>query len=1011
MKEFEDSTPSAKEIFNRATQLNDEKERFAYLDSACQGNTELRHTIDSMIEVHLANLTNPLDEIDFLFAVNEESRDSQALAFENGPPEQRIVGNYKLLEQIGRGGFGTVYMAQQTTPVKRLVAIKLINPGMDSQEVLARFDAERQALAILDHPNIAKVLEAGTDQNGRPYFVMELVRGIPITEYCDDGRLSTEERLRLFSEVCRAVQHAHQKGIIHRDLKPSNVLVTMHDDQPVPKVIDFGIAKALNQQLTEQTLVTGFQHFLGTPLYMSPEQAQMNGIDIDTRSDIYSLGVLLYELLTGTTPFSKESLTQAGFDELRRIIREDDPPRPSTRLTTIDAKLLSTIADRRRVDQRQICDLLHGELDWIVMKALEKNRNRRYETVSGFVADIKRFLNGEAVLACPPTMRYWLSRYARRHRTLIATVLLVTCCLIGGLVGTTSSAIKAFKESDRAAKAEREADAEARRVAAAEQEARYQRQQSEANLEAALVAMERLLKHVSNPELADIPELQPTFEKILEDSLAYYDQFVAVHGTSPATQYQASLVLHQLGRFASDMFRAPKAHEAYSRAIVLADQLVASKPDERIYREQQAQAYLVSGRLLADTVSLPDSDSLGGQRLKRAGVLYHELLALDPENEDYQRGEAAALYSQANLLRRTDPDHPDRLILAERAYGLTNRSIRSMPACKILADALVKTDPERADRLYREALEIRRSEANPTRVMTNTLAWLCDTVAVHFQDRHPEEAERLWNESIDVSWRLCREYPEIHRNYVTLADSLKHYSQFLIANQRTSEAVQRFDEISRELASSSRFQSVKAELLTILKTPEEAIEELTAAMQEHSEILWYPILRAEIYHQIGNCEAALMDLNGVQRVLTDELIEEDSELAIRTYRARYEMNFEQQRYLDAIDDATNLLTKVPSCYWMHKRRAAALFELGKYQESLADLNRGVNLKHTDISNLTWIPLEKTLKCSDEVFRRGFLQLVTRTVELNSHSKDSLAAQVAILLAFAESSNDQQNSTP
>ncbi len=329
-------------------------------------------------------------------------------------PDVVINGRYRLVEKIGEGGMGEVWVARQSEPVKRSVAIKLIKSGMDSKAVLARFEAERQALAIMDHPNIAKVLDGGLMPGGQPYFVMELVKGLPITEFCDRMKLTPEQRLQLFIPVCQAIQHAHQKGIIHRDIKPSNVLVAQFDDVPVPKVIDFGIAKATGGGLSEQTVVTVFGGIVGTPQYMSPEQAMLNNLDIDTRSDVYSLGVLLYELLAGAPPFSQEDLQRAGVLEVLRIVREEEPPRPSAKLSS--SQLIATLSANRSYEPERLTKLLRSELDWIVLKALEKERSKRYETAQSFAADIQRYLSGDQVLAHPPTFAYHFRKLAHRHR-------------------------------------------------------------------------------------------------------------------------------------------------------------------------------------------------------------------------------------------------------------------------------------------------------------------------------------------------------------------------------------------------------------------------------------------------------------------------------------------------------------------------------------------------------------------------------------------------------------------
>ena len=405
-------TPGRDAVFCAAVEIPSADERAAYIARACGDDAEWRAQIEKLVDAHFragSFLEEPVPGATGPLA----SPPSEAPALAERPGT--IIGPYKLLEQIGEGGFGVVFMAEQQAPIRRKVALKVLKPGMDTRQVVARFEAERQALAIMDHPHIARVFDGGATSSGRPYFVMELVKGAPITDFCDQNRLTPRQRLELFMAVCQAVQHAHQKGVIHRDLKPSNVLVTVHDTTPVVKVIDFGVAKALGQELTDKTLFTGFAQMVGTPLYMSPEQAGQSGLDADTRSDVYSLGVLLYELLTGTTPFTKERFRRAGYDEIRRIIREEEPPRPSTRISTL-GKAATMASARQGCDPKQLSRLIRGELDWIVMKSLEKDRNRRYETANGLARDVERYLRDEPVQACPPSAGYRLRKFARRNK-------------------------------------------------------------------------------------------------------------------------------------------------------------------------------------------------------------------------------------------------------------------------------------------------------------------------------------------------------------------------------------------------------------------------------------------------------------------------------------------------------------------------------------------------------------------------------------------------------------------
>ena len=599
-------------------------ERAAYLTTHCGGDAELRAAVERLLAAHdqpasILNRPTPAGlEQTATFVPSEQ-------------PGTVVAGRYKLLEAIGEGGMGTVWVAEQTQPVRRKVALKLIKPGMDSKSVLARFEAERQALAVMDHPNIAKVLDGGLTDTGRPFFVMEYVKGVPITEYCDATRLSVPERLQLFVEVCQAVQHAHQKGIIHRDLKPSNILVAPYDGRPVPKVIDFGLAKAMHQSLTERTLHTDHETVLGTPLYMSPEQAHLNNLDIDTRSDLYSLGVLLYELLTGTTPLEKRRLKQAAWEEVRRIIREEEPPRPSTRLTSSQA--LPSLAAGRQIEPARLTKLVRGELDWIVMKALEKDRNRRYETANGFALDVQRYLAGEPVLAAPPSARYRLRKFARKHRAALTTAVAMILLLLAGAAISTWQAVRALRAEAAARAAEQ--DAEARRA-----EAERQTSRAEAGEK---LASERLVQVDAEKKKAEEEkQIAQSVRDFLQNKLlAQADAWIQA-GAPPQT-----------GGLSPEAKANPTIRELLDRA---AKELVPEKIDANFPNQPLLQAAIL------ETV---------GQTYRNVGECERAIGFL-------QR--SVALYRQ-----HVGPDHADTLrsmILLSQVYQTAEKLDLALPLCE-----------------------------------------------------------------------------------------------------------------------------------------------------------------------------------------------------------------------------------------------------------------------------------------------------------------------------------------
>jgi serine/threonine protein kinase/tetratricopeptide (TPR) repeat protein len=644
----------AKSIFLQALERHSPDQWPAFLDQACAGQPDLRGHVEALLKAHREVGTAEHQE-------RAEGAGPSPVATVDEPPVREqpgtVIGPYKLLEQIGEGGFGVVFMAEQTRPIRRKVALKILKPGMDTRPVVARFEAERQALALMDHLNIARVFDGGATPSGRPYFVMELVKGVPITDFCDQNHLTPRQRLELFLSVCQAVQHAHQKGIIHRDLKPSNVLVTVHDTTPVVKVIDFGVAKALGQELTDKTLFTGFAQMIGTPLYMSPEQAGQSGLDIDTRSDIYSLGVLLYELLTGTTPFTRERLKQASYDEIRRIIREEEPPRPSTRLAQ-SKDTLATISAQRQTEPAKLTKLLRGELDWIVMKALEKDRNRRYDTANAFAMDVQRYLADEPVLACPPSTGYRLRKFVRRNKWGLTTAVLVCAALVAGTAVSLWQAVRAVQAEGRT-----QVELELKK---------QQHARAEANFRRTLAAVDGLLLEVGEKDLRAEPHLEHVRRRLLEKALHFFEEFLQEKGDDPSTRFEAALACHRVGDIRHILGPHQQADEDYLRGIGLLEQLAADFPAEAAYRRELALTLDDRAVLLLHLGQHKEASGIN----QRAVELQEELSAADPDDAGTRIALAKSLSLHAELLngqRRSE----EAIQACRRALDLLNAAEKS----------------------------------------------------------------------------------------------------------------------------------------------------------------------------------------------------------------------------------------------------------------------------------------------------------------------------------------------
>lgn len=736
-------------IFEAARQLPTADARRAYVAEQCADAPSLLLHLQALLKAydeHASFLETPpvgLDRTDD-FPVPGEQPGS-------------FIGPYKLLQKIGEGGMGIVYMAEQISPVHRRVALKIIKPGLDSRQFIARFESERQALALMDHVNIARVFDAGATDSGRPYLVMELVNGVPITKYCDDNHLTPLERLQLFIPVCLAIQHAHQKGVIHRDIKPSNVMVTLYDGKPVPKVIDFGVAKAIDQKLTEKTLFTNFGTMVGTFEYMSPEQAEMSALGVDTRSDIYSLGVLLYELLTGSTPLNKHQARSAAYAELLRMIKNVEPPRPSTRLSK-SGQALATISAQRKMEPAKLTRLVKGELDWIVMKTLEKDRNRRYESASSLADDIQQYLKQEPVKACPPSPFYRFRKFARRNK-----VVLFTSGFVGiALLFSTVDSLYLLTEANKARKLADE---------------RLQNETNARNL--ALAAVDRMLTRVCDETMSGVPQAEQVRLKLYQDAVEFYRNILKQRTDDPELRFETAMAFIRLGEMYIELGHPEQTYDLYVAAHKSLEELHAQSPDDPRFRVELAkyfnrlywQAYLtedMAKQYTQRSIDLvqPVVDSHSAEFEVRGERVRTTLADCLRAQVEYRVG-GIHFYLNRSQFPNPDLDQEDQQI--KKALLLCEddscRSLRARAYCleQLSRNATVRGDPKKAVEYSHKAMELahqytRMESSSPTYRWELGCHYRTNAECLKAVGRY-QEAERRFLEAVRIMEQLERDFP------------------------------------------------------------------------------------------------------------------------------------------------------------------------------------------------------------------------------------------------------------
>ncbi|MBL8819104.1 MAG: protein kinase [Planctomyces sp.] len=1054
---MEVQSKTARTIFLNAVENYKPEQWPELLEVACGSDPRLRNDVERLLKAY-----DPSSQFMASPAANQLAVTLNSPEFDSDEASiGKTIDRYKLLERIGEGGMGAVYMAMQSKPIQRKVALKIIKSGMDSKEFVSRFEAERQALALMNHPNIARVLDGGTTAHGVPYFVMELVRGIPITEFCDKQKLGTRERVQLLISVCDAVQHAHQKGIIHRDLKPSNILVEMHDVKPVPKVIDFGVAKAIGQQLSENTLYTGFHAMVGTPLYMSPEQAGQSSLDVDTRSDVYSLGVLLYELLTGETPFSRETIRNAGYDEFRKMIREVEPPSPSARFSTLENAARSTISGQRQIDPAKLTVELRGELDWITMKAIEKDRTRRYETPNALAADLQRYLDDEPVIACPPSAAYRFRKVVRKHRAWISIGAALSLAILAG-------SVIAGWQANRATRAERQATA---------------------YFTKSLDAIDLMVSRVGSKELIDVPAMNSVRYLVIQDAVRLYLDLLQTSQKNPRVVVATANALRRLSQEELHFDRYTDSEATIRQSLTVLNELQSDDRSAAAANTELGFCYQLLGDILNRQGKYADAKIAFQSSLEAFGSLPADFndravniagVKMSLAQSEFKQGafskarqlltetlevhEAAFRKSPGywwalavnlewlGLLAEQDGNLSEALDYSKRSFDVAEQfriALEEPSATGSINDVSVDRSGGRKSVLFFQALAAGRVGHNHRQLKQfheSSQSYLqmlsiCNTLVQTYPGVPgflSQQRVALENLPIEIKGETVAQKRERLVKFRQL--ELSHSNEHIVRG-RLAESLGDLDLALSDFRQAADMEPENTDIqLTYVFFLQNKLGDLQGALsyteelcRKHPEKAAYLLAAAGLDQSLGN---RARSLERFQKATEVEPQSGDAWIALATAlrksgdvsgsrtameraiqcpntTSRFWVTLgeqltrqgETERAIDAFSKAVEIS---PGEWWIRKRRSNAFLIQKQYEEALNDLSKAIEINPSDVSTLTWARPEIWLESTEPDIPKRLIALADRVIFLNSESSDAFIVRAVLNAAFKEFENSDQD---